>query len=223
MAAPSTTAVPDGWHRRPRPDRRVDRPARPRRLAGRPADRRRSAGGDGGRGCAARHRSVARVGGRADRRGSRRPRHAGPGGHRVDREPWPRDALPGLITDVGSTKREILTAAERARTRQLRRRPSDGRSSSAAASPPPAPICSTARPWLLVDAAEEAAPVRRLQRFVIGLGARVRCTSTPTTHDRTMAYLSHLPQLLAVALMNDGGRSLRHRCAASRPGARSAK
>jgi prephenate dehydrogenase len=108
--------------------------------------------------------------------------------------------LPGIVTDVGSTKREILKAAERARLANfIGGHPMAGseRSGLGAARPD----LFDARPWLLVDAAEEAAPVRRLQRFVIGLGARPMHLDA-TTHDRTMAYLSHLPQLLSVALMN---------------------
>ena len=110
------------------------------------------------------------------------------------------NALPGLITDVGSTKREILKAAERAQLANfIGGHPMAGleRSGLAAARAD----LFEARPWLLVDAAEEAAPVRRLQRFIIGLGARPMHLDA-TSHDRTMAYLSHLPQLLAVALMN---------------------
>ena len=108
--------------------------------------------------------------------------------------------LPGIVTDVGSTKREILRAAERARlTNFIGGHPMSGseRSGLAAARAD----LFEARPWLLVDAAEEAAPVRKLQRFVIGLGARPMHLDA-TSHDRTMAYLSHLPQLLSVALMN---------------------
>jgi prephenate dehydrogenase len=108
--------------------------------------------------------------------------------------------LPGVVTDVGSTKREILKAADRARlTNFIGGHPMAGseRSGLGAARPD----LFEARPWLLVDAAEEAPPVRTLHRFVMGLGARPLHLDA-TSHDRTMAYLSHLPQLLAVALMN---------------------
>jgi prephenate dehydrogenase len=108
--------------------------------------------------------------------------------------------LAGLVTDVGSTKREILKAAARAHLATfIGGHPMAGleRSGLGAARAD----LFEARPWLLVDAPEEAPGVRRLQRFITGLGARPMHLDA-TSHDRTMAYLSHLPQLLAVALMN---------------------
>jgi prephenate dehydrogenase len=110
-----------------------------------------------------------------------------------------RAALPGLVTDVGSTKRDILHAAGAAQLQNfIGGHPMAGaeRGGLTAAR---ADLFES-RPWLLVDAAEESAPVRRLQRFVVGLGARPLHVDA-VTHDRTMAYLSHLPQLLAVTLM----------------------
>jgi prephenate dehydrogenase len=107
--------------------------------------------------------------------------------------------LPGIVTDVGSTKRDILKAASEARLETfVGGHPMAGaeRGGLAAAR---ADLFES-RPWLLVDAAEESATVRRLQRFVAGLGARPLHVDA-VTHDRTMAYLSHLPQLLAVTLM----------------------
>jgi prephenate dehydrogenase len=110
-----------------------------------------------------------------------------------------RAALPGIVTDVGSTKRDILKAAGAAQLQNfIGGHPMAGaeRGGLTAAR---ADLFES-RPWLFVDAAEESAPVRRLQRFVVGLGARPLHVDA-VTHDRTMAYLSHLPQLLAVALM----------------------
>jgi prephenate dehydrogenase len=57
------------------------------------------------------------------------------------------------------------------------------------------------RPWLLVQNDSGSVERERVERFVTGLGAVARWTDAET-HDRTMAFVSHLPQLLAVALMN---------------------
>jgi prephenate dehydrogenase len=110
-----------------------------------------------------------------------------------------RAGLRGIVTDVGSTKRDILKAAGAAQLANfVGGHPMAGseRGGLAAAR---ADLFES-RPWLLVDAPEESATVRRLQRFVAGLGARPLHVDA-VTHDRTMAYLSHLPQLLAVTLM----------------------
>jgi prephenate dehydrogenase len=50
------------------------------------------------------------------------------------------------------------------------------------------------------------ADVTALEDFIRGLGARPRRIDA-TAHDRSMAYISHLPQVLAVALLNAAGRS----------------
>jgi prephenate dehydrogenase len=47
--------------------------------------------------------------------------------------------------------------------------------------------------------------VTQLSAFAGGLGARVS-TMSPEDHDRVMAYVSHLPQLAASALMEVVGR-----------------
>ncbi len=113
--------------------------------------------------------------------------------------------LPGTITDVGSTKRAILGAASQAGlTNFIGGHPMAGaeRSGLRAARAD----LFDARPWLLVDAAEESPAVRKLQQFVMGLGARPMHLDA-VSHDRTMAYLSHLPQLLSVALMKTAAES----------------
>jgi len=109
---------------------------------------------------------------------------------------------PAIVTDVGSTKRATVEAA-----RQL----------------PPAltfigghPLAGAARggfdasrvdlferrPWLLTpDADTPAHAVARLTALITALGA-VCSHVDPVTHDRVLAYTSHLPQLTASALMH---------------------
>jgi prephenate dehydrogenase len=105
-----------------------------------------------------------------------------------------------IITDVGSTKREIASAAASA----------DGLSFVGGH-----PLAGAAiggvesargdlfenRPWILAPAADRPAVVAALSAFVRGLGARVHLM-TPDAHDAVVAYLSHLPQLTASALMH---------------------
>jgi prephenate dehydrogenase len=110
-----------------------------------------------------------------------------------------RARLGGLITDVGSTKRDIVQAAARAQlTSFVGGHPVAG-SERGGLSAARADLFD-GRPWLLVGAARDAAPVRRLEPFLTALGARPMHLDA-TSHDRAMAYLSHLPQLLAAALM----------------------
>jgi prephenate dehydrogenase len=109
---------------------------------------------------------------------------------------------PAVVTDAGSTKREIVAAA--------------------AALPPRFtfvgghPLAGAAqggldharadlfqgRPWLLTPGTSDAgaAAVAKLTEFVQALGAVPRVLA-PSAHDRMLAFLSHLPQLTASALM----------------------
>jgi len=109
---------------------------------------------------------------------------------------------PAIITDVGSTKRAMVEAA-----RQL----------------PPAltfigghPLAGAAsggfdasrvdlferRPWVLTpDASSPPEAVARLTALITTLGA-VCLHVDAITHDRVLAYTSHLPQLAASALMH---------------------
>jgi prephenate dehydrogenase len=104
-----------------------------------------------------------------------------------------------VVTDVGSTKRQIESAA--------------------AALPPRLtfvgghPVAGAAiggvdaaradlfanRPWILTPSDADAAD--KLTSFVHGLGAHVQ-VMTAEAHDLQVAYLSHLPQLAASALMH---------------------
>jgi prephenate dehydrogenase len=56
------------------------------------------------------------------------------------------------------------------------------------------------RPWLLVEGTAGAADRARVESFVRALGARPSWIDA-AAHDRAVAYVSHLPQVLAAALM----------------------
>lgn len=105
-----------------------------------------------------------------------------------------------VVTDVGSTKRSVVAAAAAA-----------GLASFVGGHPMAGgerPGASEARadlfvdkPWLLVEGTASADTGARVEQFVRRLGARP-LWMTPDEHDRTVAYVSHLPQVLAAALMN---------------------
>jgi prephenate dehydrogenase len=106
-----------------------------------------------------------------------------------------------LVTDVGSTKSAIVEAARDLPSRLtfVGGHPLAGaaRGGMLAASPD----IFRNRPWILTpegDAAGDA--LSRLHSFLRSLGAVVM-TMTPPEHDRVVAWISHLPQLAASALM----------------------
>jgi prephenate dehydrogenase len=106
-----------------------------------------------------------------------------------------------VVTDVGGTKRDIVAAAR----------------SLAMAAPFVGghPIGGAekggfgfaradlfaGRPWIFTPDAEPDPALERLIAFARGLGARPSLMDA-ARHDRLMAYLSHLPQLTASALMD---------------------
>jgi len=111
------------------------------------------------------------------------------------------------VTDVGSTKRRIMEAANRA-----------GLTSFAGGHPMAGaerggleharPDLFVDRPWLVVPTGSSGETVaRRVEALASGVGGRpVRVDAD--THDRIVAYVSHLPQLVAVALMNAAGEGV---------------
>jgi prephenate dehydrogenase len=112
---------------------------------------------------------------------------------------------PAVATDVSGTKRDIVSAARALPpgTIFVGGHPLGGgeRGGFAFARPD----LFAGRPWIFTpddDDATEA--VERLSRFVTGLGARP-CILSAEEHDRVMAYVSHLPQLVASALMEAVG------------------
>ena len=106
-----------------------------------------------------------------------------------------------IVTDVGSTKREVVEQARRLPARltfigghPLGGAPQGGIDFARA-------DLFKGRPWLFTptdDGAGEA--LERLQAFATGLGAQPHVL-TPAEHDRVLAFVSHLPQLAASALM----------------------
>lgn len=117
---------------------------------------------------------------------------------RLLRELAVMDPRPPVITDVGSAKRRICSEARRLGLRGfVGGHPMAGseRSGFGASSPD----LFRGRPWLLVHERSAAAPARVVRALVKALGARPR-PMTAATHDRAVAFLSHLPQLAAWAL-----------------------
>ncbi len=110
-----------------------------------------------------------------------------------------------LITDVGGTKREIVSAARALSpgTTFVGGHPLGGgeRGGFAFARPD----LFAGRPWIFTPNGDDSGDaVERLSRFVTGLGAKPSILSADE-HDRVMAYVSHLPQLAASALMEAVG------------------
>ena len=109
---------------------------------------------------------------------------------------------PALVTDVGSTK---VTIAEAARALPARLRFIGGHPLAGAATggiDEARGDLFAGRPWFLAAETSRADDdIRRLEAFVTGIGAIPRRAS-PDTHDLLLAYLSHLPQLTASALMH---------------------
>jgi prephenate dehydrogenase len=112
---------------------------------------------------------------------------------------------PAIATDVGGTKRDIVSAARALSpgTTFVGGHPLGGgeRGGFAFARPD----LFAGRPWIFTpDGDDSSDAVERLSRFVAGLGARP-CLLSAEEHDRVMAYVSHLPQLAASALMEAVG------------------
>jgi prephenate dehydrogenase len=105
-----------------------------------------------------------------------------------------------VVTDVASTKRQVMAAAAAVKLpRFVGGHPMAG-SERAGLEHARAELFAR-RPWLLVDSGSDASVCARVEQFVRGLGA-VPLRTNAEKHDSTRAYVSHLPQLVAVALMN---------------------
>lgn len=112
----------------------------------------------------------------------------------------------GVVTDVGGTKRDIVGAARALMPSFafVGGHPIGGAERGGFGFA--RPDLFAGRPWIFTP--DETTPrdaVTRLERFVVGLGARP-AVLTADAHDRLMANLSHLPQLAASALMDVVGR-----------------
>src|SRR5262245_28540998 len=116
---------------------------------------------------------------------------------------------PAVVTDTGSTKRQIVAAAAELPPRFtfIGGHPLGG--SALDGLDHARPDLFTGRPWLLTPIAEGRSgdAVDKLTAFVQALGAEPRLVS-PEAHDRLLAFLSHLPQLSASALMQVVGEAV---------------
>jgi prephenate dehydrogenase len=110
------------------------------------------------------------------------------------------EVVPGaaIVTDVGSTKRDIVAAARALppRLQFIGGHPLAG--SAAGGIEAARPDLFNGRPWILTP--EHGSADATLTAFLQALGADVR-VSTPAAHDELLAYVSHLPQLTASVLM----------------------
>lgn len=112
--------------------------------------------------------------------------------------------IPGdaVITDVGSTKRDIVFAARALpdRLRFVGGHPLAGAAVGGVAAS--RADLFQGRPWILTpDGDAAAAAGSRLSVLLAAVGSHVQ-TMPPDAHDALVAYLSHLPQLAASALMH---------------------
>ncbi|MGH7353907.1 MAG: prephenate dehydrogenase [Candidatus Rokuibacteriota bacterium] len=127
---------------------------------------------------------------------------------------WASVADGAIVTDVGSTKRSIVRAAERlAATRPLAfvgSHPMAGSERSGYAASR-ADLFDGALVIVTPTDATEPRAVKGITAFWEALGARVTALD-PVTHDRGVAAISHLPNLVAHALMaavaRDGAEAL---------------
>ena len=113
-----------------------------------------------------------------------------------------------VVTDVGSTKRDVVEAARTLPSRltfigghPLGGAPRSGIDHAR-------PDLFRDRPWLFTpsdDGRSEA--LEKLRQFVSGFGA-VPHVLAPDAHDRLLALLSHLPQLTASVLMHVVGSAI---------------
>jgi prephenate dehydrogenase len=114
--------------------------------------------------------------------------------------------LPAVVTDVGSTKRHILEAARRSRVGAFVGGHPMAGSERGGLEHASAGLLEGRR-WFLVPGDATPAQVARVAAFVRAIGA-VPSEIDASTHDRTMAYVSHLPQIVSTVLMQEVGESV---------------
>lgn len=110
-----------------------------------------------------------------------------------------------IVTDVGGTKRSIMAAARELspQVRFIGGHPIGGAEKGGFGFA--RPDLFAGRPWIFTpDASSDRDALEHLVMFARGLGARPS-EMAPAAHDRAMAFLSHLPQLTASALMETVG------------------
>lgn len=112
-----------------------------------------------------------------------------------------------VITDTGSTKRDIVEAAKTlpARFTFIGGHPLGGAARSGIDHA--RPDLFAGRPWLFTPTSSRSdAALEQLKAFAAGLGALPR-TLSPFEHDHLLAFISHLPQLTVSALMHVVGHA----------------
>jgi prephenate dehydrogenase len=117
-------------------------------------------------------------------------------------------AQPAVVTDTGSTKRAIVDAARLLPPRFtfVGGHPLGGAAKSGLEHA--RPDLFAGRPWLLTPTGDRSGEaVESLSAFVRAMRAEPRILSV-AAHDRLLAYLSHLPQLTASALMQVIGEAV---------------
>ncbi len=112
-----------------------------------------------------------------------------------------------IVTDTGSTKREMVGAATSLPDRLtfIGGHPLGGAARGGIENARPDMFAG--RPWLFTPTSEHDIPaLDKLKSFATGLGAVPR-TLSPEDHDRLLAFISHLPQLTVSALMHVVGQA----------------
>jgi len=115
---------------------------------------------------------------------------------------------PAVVTDTGSTKRAIVEAARTLPSRLtfIGGHPLGGAAASGLEHA--RPDLFKGRPWLFTPSGEAGGEsLEKLVAFVRALGAEPRILDA-AAHDRLLAFLSHLPQLTASALMHVVGEAV---------------
>jgi prephenate dehydrogenase len=103
-----------------------------------------------------------------------------------------------VVTDVGGAKRAICAEAKRLRLRRfVGGHPMAGRERSGFASS--SPDLFRGRAWILTPGRPADEATRVVSRLARAVGARPALL-TPAAHDRVVAYLSHVPQIVSWAL-----------------------
>jgi prephenate dehydrogenase len=117
-----------------------------------------------------------------------------------------RFSQPCVVTDVGSTKRQVMdVAAAVGLDAFIGGHPMAG--SERGGLDHATPDLFNRRPWLLVARDERTEAAKRVEQFVSGLGA-VPHWMGAHDHDRAIAFVSHLPQIVSVAIMNAAAGAL---------------
>jgi prephenate dehydrogenase len=112
-----------------------------------------------------------------------------------------------VVTDTGSTKREVAQAARSLPDRLtfIGGHPLGG--GARGGIDYARPDLFTGRPWLFTPEDGSSAALEQLKAFASGLGAVPQVLS-PAEHDHLLAFISHLPQLTVSALMHVVGQAV---------------